>query len=405
MVARAGRYRCDRSWPATPRPGVLGVRGAGVPVALPARLMDRGAASRPDPGAGGSDDAAGRSRGSLGGPRTDRRLARPAPRRPLPAPRRGRRPRRLPSAGRLCNSGPARRSGLGAVALRASPAMTRRVRITQACLAGIALGSLIAGTLPPRSYNKDLQQQYLSGRALRDGIDLFTPVSVLAARYLPAATNTFPHPDPHPPVLALLSVPLTLLPFPVIVPLWLGLHLVLLTTVGRWLGLSNRASLALAAWPPLWCLLYIGQLELLILALALLGWRCAAAGRDGRAGSWLGPAAGLEVYPVVLLVPFAARGRTRLLLAAGTVIALGQLANLATVGRAGFVRYYVDVLPSVAALYAHQGLNSSPYGALLRVFCGAGHLSPIVHAPDIVVPATIVIALVATVSLAILDPE
>ena len=283
--------------------------------------------------------------------------------------------------------------------------MTRRVRITQACLAGIALGSLIAGTLPPRSYNKDLQQQYLSGRALRDGIDLFTPVSVLAARYLPAATDTFPHPDPHPPVLALLSVPLTLLPFPVIVPLWLGLNLVLLTTVGRWLGLSNRASLALAAWPPLWCLLYIGQLELLILALALLGWRCAAAGRDGRAGSWLGLAAVLKLYPVFLLVPFAARGRTRLLLAAGTVIAVGQLANLATVGPAGFVRYYVDVVPSVAALYGHLGLNSSPYGALLRMFGGADDVSPVFHAPGMVLPATIVIALAAIVTLAILDPE
>src|SRR5256712_10300241 len=128
--------------------------------------------------------------------------------------------------------------------------MTRRVRLTQACLAGVALGSLPAGALPPRSYNKDLQQQYLSARALRDGVDLFTPVSDLAARYLPAATDTFPHPDPHPPVLALLSVPLTLLPFPVIVPLWLGLNLVLLTRVGRWLRLSTRTSLALPAWPP-----------------------------------------------------------------------------------------------------------------------------------------------------------
>ena len=102
-----------------------------------------------------------------------------------------------------------------------------------------------------------------------------------------------------------------------IVPLWLGLNLVLLTTVGRWLGLSARTSLALAAWPPLWCLLYIGQLELLILTLALLGWRCAAAGRDGGAGSWLGLAAVLKLYPVLLLIPFAARRRTRLLAAAG----------------------------------------------------------------------------------------
>src|SRR2546427_803188 len=118
---------------------------------LPARLLDRGVASRADPGAGCSGNAAGRAACSLGGPRTDPRLA-------LPAPRRRRSPRRLPSAGRLCSSGPARRSGLGAVALRASPAMTRGVRLTQACLAGLALGSLLVGVLPPRSYNKDLQQ-------------------------------------------------------------------------------------------------------------------------------------------------------------------------------------------------------------------------------------------------------
>ena len=283
--------------------------------------------------------------------------------------------------------------------------MTRRLRIAQACLAGIALGSLVAGVLPPRSYNKDLQEQYLSARAFRDGIDLFTPVSDLAARYFPATTDSFPHPDPHPPVLALLSVPLTLLPFPVIVPLWLGLNLMLLTMVGRWVGLSNRASLAFAAWPPLWCLLYIGQLELLILTLALLGWRCAAAGRDGRAGWWLGLAAVLKLYPVVLLVPFAVRRRTRLLLAAGTVIALGQLANLAMVGPAGFVRYYVDVLPGVAAFYRKLGLNSSAHGALLRVFGGADDVPPLIPVPHVVVPATVVIALVAIVGLAVLDPE
>ncbi len=141
------------------------------------------------------------------------------------------------------------------------------------------------------------------------------------------------------------------------------------------------------------------------MTLALLGWRCAAAGRDGRAGSWLGLAVVLKLYPVVLLVPFAARRRARLLLAAGAVIVVGQLANLATVGPGGFVRYYGDVLPSVAALYDHSGLNSSPYGALLRVFGGADDVSPIILKPDIVVPATIVIALVATVALAILDPE
>ena len=81
------------------------------------------------------------------------------------------------------------------------------------------------------------------------------------------------------------------------------------------------------------------------------------------------------------------------------------MANLATVGPAGFVRYYADVLPSVAALYGHQGLNSSAYGALLRVFGGASDVSPIIDAPSVVLPATIALALVAMVALVVLDPE
>ena len=59
----------------------------------------------------------------------------------------------------------------------------------------------------------------------------------------------------------------------------------------------------------------------------------------------------------------------------------------------------------MAALYEHLGLNSSPHGALLRVFGGAADVSPIVHAPNVVLPATIAIALVAMAALALLDPE
>jgi hypothetical protein len=282
--------------------------------------------------------------------------------------------------------------------------VTRRLRLVQACVAGIALGSLVAGLSPSRAYKKDLQVEYLTARAWRDGADIFAPIAELSARYFPQPSDAFPHPSPHPPVLVLLSVPLTFLPFPVVVPLWLAANLALLIVVGRWLGFSVRGTLPLAAWPPLWCLLYIGQYELLVLALAMLGWRAAAAGRDHSAGLWFGLAAAIKFYPAFLLVPFLARRRVRLVLLAAAVFGLSQLGNLLAAGPSGFSRYYGEVLPSVSGLYMHLSLNSSPYGALLRLFGGAADVPPLVNAPGIVVPLTVALSAGALLALAKLEP-
>jgi len=281
----------------------------------------------------------------------------------------------------------------------------RVLQMAQAGLAGFALGALLWGSLPPHSYRKDLQVEYLTAMALRDGVDLFTPLTDLSARYFPAATDNFPHPSPYPPVVALISLPLTLLPFPAVALLWLMVNIALLLVVGRWLRLSVLGRLALAAWPPLWCLLSIGQLELAMLALVMLGWRAAARGRDGMAGIWLGVVAAVKLYPALLLVPFAARRRVRLVMVAVGMFALSQLGSLVAVGPAGVVRYYGEVLPAVSARYTVMGLNSSPYGALLRLFGGATDVAPIAHAPDVVVPVSIALSLFALVALAKLEPE
>jgi hypothetical protein len=250
-----------------------------------------------------------------------------------------------------------------------------------------------------------LQEEYLTAWALRDGGDVFTPVTELSAHYFPVGTDNFPHPSPHQPVLALLSLPLTLLPFPAIVPLWLLLNIVLLVVVGRWLGLSTEASLPLAAWPPMWCLLYIGQFELLILVLAMLGWRAAAGGRDWHAGLWLGTAAVIKLYPVLLLVPYAAQRRGRIVVAAAAVFLMSQLGNLVAVGSAGEVRYYREVLPAVSREYVRTGLNSSPYGAFVRLFGGATDVPPLVDAPALVLPMTIAFSTLALFALVRLEPE
>jgi hypothetical protein len=281
----------------------------------------------------------------------------------------------------------------------------RYLRIAAACVAGLALGSLVGGTLGPLAYTKDIQTEYLTALALREGVDHFTRISDLSARYFPVGNDLLPDPSWHPPVLALVSVPFTLLPFPLVALLWLALNVGLLIAVGRWLGMSVQWSLPLAAWPPLWCLLYIGQYELLILALAMLGWRAAADARDWRAGVWLGLAASIKLYPALLLVPFVVRRRLRVVLAAGGVLMLSQLGNLAVIGPAGMVQFYREIIPSVSARYVATAINSSPYGALLRLFGGAHDAVPLIDAPGIVLPLAAVISLFALIALLKLEPE
>src|SRR5207253_6831524 len=137
-------------------------------------------------------------------------------------------------------------------------------------------------------YSRDLGQDYLSARALREGSDVFEPTNVLSQREFPVSTDNFRHPNPHPPLLAFLALPTTLVSFPVALRVWLAVNLALLLPIGRRLGLSPPASLALAAWPPLWCVLVLGQLEVVILLLLLFAWDAAAKRSDLVAGLAMG---------------------------------------------------------------------------------------------------------------------
>ena len=282
----------------------------------------------------------------------------------------------------------------------------KHLRLAQTFFAGVALVILAARSLPPLCYtNKELLGEYLTALALRDRVDVFTPLTDLSALYFPVVNTFFPHPNTHPPVLTLAAVPLTLLPYPVITYLWLALNVAVLVAVGRWLGFSVHGSLALMAWPPVWMVLDMGQWELILLALVLVGWRAADAGRDWRAGACLGLAAVIKLYPALLLLPFMVRRRIGIVLAAGVMLTLGHLGSLLVVGPAGLVRYYLEILPYWARLNTAGFFNSSPYGALLRLFGRAGDVKPLIQMPEIVLPLTLGLSLVAILALAVLRPE
>ena len=272
-------------------------------------------------------------------------------------------------------------------------------------LASSSLIVLAYRNLPPKAYTSDLQNDYLPALAFRAGLDIFAPLTDLSARYFPVATTNFPHPSPHPPIMTLLALPLTLLPFEVLVPLWLVLNAALLVVVGRKLGLSLLASLALAAWPPIFYLLDIGQWELVVLALAVLAWQAARGERDWRAGALFGLAALIKLYPAFLVLPYLLRGRLKVVASAALVFLGAQLVSLPLIGIHDFVRYWTQVFPAGSSYYTPLGLNSSPYGALLRLFGGAKDIAPLWQAPSLVLPIALLLALLALASTRWLRPE
>ncbi len=273
-------------------------------------------------------------------------------------------------------------------------------------LAGGAVAAVMAlNILSPFYPQRDLYVDYLAALALRDGLPPFTPLVDLQTRYLPnVAAATYEYGNYHPPVLWLSSLPLTLLPFPAALLLWTVMSALVVVVVGRWLKLSVGDVPVLWAWPPVLFTLYVSQYELFILACAMLAWRAAAAGRDGRAGLWLGLAAAMKFYPALFVVPFLVRRRWKVVFTSALVFGCGQALNLAVLGPGGMVDYWRGL-----SVVEHRWIlpswgNSAPYGALLRLLGGSPEAQPLLEAPQLVLPLSVLISAAALLTLLRMRP-
>jgi hypothetical protein len=275
----------------------------------------------------------------------------------------------------------------------------------QILLAGFVLLLLILRSLPPYSYSKDIQVTYITALALRDRIDIFTPIVDLSSRYLPVSASLSPIGNHLPPLLSLFMLPLALLPYSAFILIWLAVNFVLLFWIGRKLGLSQTGSLALAAWPPAFWVLDNGNYELVILALMIAGWRAGRSSREWIAGASIGLAAAIKYYPVLFLAPYVLRRRFTIVTVACGVFALAQLGNLLILSPSKMLFYYKTVLPQASSLWLRLGINCSPHGSLLRLFGGAEDIEPVVEAPWIVIPATLLVSLFGLFALLKLEPE
>lgn len=162
----------------------------------------------------------------------------------------------------------------------------------------------------------DLEVYRAGGRFLLDGLPLYAGGVVLDLPFV------------YPPIAAVLFAPLSLLPLPVLKVAWTALGVALLGHLA-WRTTRSTAAVvlvtALATWlDPVRTTLYLGQINIVLLALVLLD---LLGRRDSRwRGVGIGLAAAIKLTPLLFVAYLLVRRRFR---AAATAMATFTAASLA----------------------------------------------------------------------------
>ena len=255
----------------------------------------------------------------------------------------------------------------------------------------------LTSLLRPLVFRKDFIQEYLLARAVLNGVDPYLPLPELASRFLgPLPNSVLQHPTPHPPAVALISLPLGVLSYEQAAAAWLLFEIIcnvaaiylLLLWFDRRPGLVLTSFVALAAlgWNPFFEELITGQLMTLLLLLLTGAWLALRAEHTIRGGMLLGLTIALKLiaWPIILFLVI--RKSWRAVITAGVTTAAANVAAALLMGFDNMLYYYQEVGGTVASLYKAYEHNFSLWTVGWRVFEGTG--SPVVlgfNAPPLVV--------------------
>jgi hypothetical protein len=164
------------------------------------------------------------------------------------------------------------------------------------------------------------------------------------------------------PFAATLFVPLSAPPLALARVLWELASVAALGYVCSWRVPVLAAALLLE---PVWHSLFLGQINLLLLALILADVRRVSQGRN--AGIGIGIAAAIKLTPAIFVVLLLLAGRTRdAARATGAFVVCGLLA--AVVAPDASRLYWLDVFYDTSRVGAPYISNQSPFGAVFRIF-------------------------------------
>jgi uncharacterized membrane protein len=200
----------------------------------------------------------------------------------------------------------------------------------------------------------------------------------------------------HPPTSVLLTLPLGRLEFPHAFVVWDAFSLVLLVSSvwmiarGVQIPVSVYGVLALVAllfvWQPTIQQFAQGQLNCALLFLITAGWTADRSGRPILAGSSLGAAAAIKLFPAFLLLYFLLLRKWRAL-TSGVLAAFALTAVTALIlGPDTYLDYFHNALPRTE-IYRGAAHNISLTGIWYKLFDPIPHWAPIEMVPLVRNPA------------------
>jgi len=280
------------------------------------------------------------------------------------------------------------------------PRIIKYTLIAQAVILGIVGVRLSAQSLrPPYVYLKDFIQEYLLAKAVLNGVNPYLPLPELAARFIhPVPVLALHHPTPHPPPVAVLSLPLGLLSYEHAAVAWflfeMACTLVSVYLLLCWsgksptLGLTILLTLLALGWGPIWEGMALGQLNTLLLLLLICAWQALRSGKATLGGAVLGCIVALKLMAWPIVIFLALRRNWRAVAAAGAVAVAFNLAAALLMGFDRVTYYYLKVGATVWPLYRNNIGNISAWAFGWRVFEGTAPSvdSPIVFPPLVTSP-------------------
>jgi len=230
-------------------------------------------------------------------------------------------------------------------------------------------------------YEKDFVQFFLMGHALRAGIDLYSPIPVLAAHFDPNLDKWF-NVSAYPPIVAVIGLPLSFLPYRWAVFAWIVFELGCLALVSVILlkhfgGRSAPTPVvvticAFIGSQAVYIELSLGQLMIVILLLLTLSWLALKSGKDFKAGVLLGLVIALKLYAWPIALFLLIKGRWRALISACLVFIVANGAMAAWTSVASVVDYYSRVGSAVVNEYKLDPFNFAAWSIGFRSFGAVG---------------------------------
>jgi hypothetical protein len=252
------------------------------------------------------------------------------------------------------------------------------------CLIGLLGIIIVAQSFSDENiWRKDFLGDYLTARAILLGLNPYLPLSELAViQGYSLPHGTFLHPNPHSPLLVMLSIPFGWFSYKAAVGLNLALEICCLAfsviSLGQWLGLRLSTPAASAAillcfgWGAVWGDLALGQTNLAVLALLVVGLRGLAAGREIVGGIAIGCAIALKIIFWPLLVLVVVYRKVRAFTAVSATLAALNTVAVCVLGYQAIENYYRHVTPAVAFYYRAFFGNMSLWSVGWKLFEGTG---------------------------------